>query len=159
MTGSTSEILGLYPAVYFSNDRGKSNRFLFLGMTTLISEKIRNNDDAWFRKFTLARRGVESFLIENRSVIGIVLQNLSKTQRIQKMIDMFNYLVLAISDGRRPDLTSIFSRLGLSGRIYDVTAEKTSARFDDDTKSQIFYRGAIKLAQTCPICMGYARLG
>lgn len=71
VTGNQSASLGLHPAVYFYNERGKHNRFLLLGMVSLISEKIRNNDDHWFKKFTLARSRVETFLIENKSLIGI----------------------------------------------------------------------------------------
>jgi hypothetical protein len=78
ITGNSAASLGLHPAVYFSNDRGKHNRFLFLGIAALITQKVRNNDADWFRKFTAARQEIEDFLIENKSLIGIVLQNLAK---------------------------------------------------------------------------------
>jgi hypothetical protein len=154
ITGNTGESLGLHPAVYFANDRGKSSRFLFLGMTAVITEKIRNNDDGWFRKFTLARRAVERFLIDNKSLIGIVLQNLSKKQRIPKMRELFNYLVSEANTGKSLEVSNAFSHIGLSGRIFDVTATKRAVTFDDDTKSQIFYREAINHAHACPICGG-----
>jgi hypothetical protein len=85
MTGNTAESLGLHPAVYFTNEQGKHNRFLFLGMAGGITRKLRSNDSLWFKKFTLGRKKVEEFLIANKSAIGIVLQNLSKKQRIPKM--------------------------------------------------------------------------
>ena len=154
ITGNTGQSLGLHPAVYFANDRGKSNRFLFLGMTALITEKIRNNDDGWFKKFTLSRKSVEKFLIDNKSLIGIVLQNLSKKQRIPKMRDLFDYLVREANKGIVLDVTVAISHIGLSGRIFDVTATKRAVAFDDDTKSQIFYREAIQRAHACPICGG-----
>ena len=61
MTGNWAGSLGLHPAVYFYNERGKYSRFLFLGMTALIAEKLRNNDPLFFKEFTRARQKVEEF--------------------------------------------------------------------------------------------------
>ena len=74
ITGNSSESLGLHPAVYFSNDKGKHNRFLFLGMCALIAEKLSNNDSGWFRKFTLARKKTEKFLLDHKPVIGSIAE-------------------------------------------------------------------------------------
>jgi hypothetical protein len=154
ITGNHSASLGLHPAVYFTNDKGKSSRFLFLGMSAVIAQKLRNNDSGWFKKFTHARKSVEKFLIDNKSLIGIVWQNLSKRQRIPKMRDMFNHLVAETNKGTKLTPAEVFSHIGLSGRIYDMTVTKSTVAFDDDTKSQIFYREAIKKAHRCPICSG-----
>lgn len=154
ITGNSSESLGLHPAVYFSNDKGKHSRFLYLGMTALISERLRDNDGGWFKKFTKGRAGTEKFLIANKSVIGIVLQNLGKKTRIPRMREMFRYLVDECSEGRTPDAQAVFSHIGLSGKIYDLTSTPRTVAFSDDTKSQIYYRKAIEAAQTCPICNG-----
>jgi hypothetical protein len=62
MTGNSPGSLGLHPAVYFYNERGKYSRFLFLGMASLIAEKLRNNDDDYFKKFTHSRKNMEKFL-------------------------------------------------------------------------------------------------
>jgi hypothetical protein len=59
MTGNSAGSLGLHPAVYFYNERGKYSRFLFLGMASLIAEKLRNNDDGYFKKFTASRKNME----------------------------------------------------------------------------------------------------
>ncbi|MFZ2468417.1 MAG: DUF262 domain-containing protein [Parvibaculum sedimenti] len=154
VTGNSGESLGLHPAVYFSNDKGKHSRFLFLGMCALVAERLRNNDDNWFRKFTKARKGIETFLIANKSVIGIVLQNLGKKTRIPRMQQMFRFLVEECSKGEAPDTQTVFSHIGLRGKIYDVTAIPRTVTFSDDTKSQIYYRTAIETAQKCPICSG-----
>lgn len=154
ITGNRPESLGLHPAVYFSNDRGKHSRFLFLGMCALIAERLRNNDGGWFRKFTIAREMMEKFLISNKSLIGIVLQNLGKRTRVPRMREMFRYLVDEGSAGRTPDAAAVFQHLGLSGRIYDVSTTPRTVAFSDDTKSQIFYRQAIESALRCPICHG-----
>lgn len=50
-TGNESASLGLHPAVYFYNDRGRHSRFLFLGMALLLSEMLKNNDKTFFRRF------------------------------------------------------------------------------------------------------------
>jgi hypothetical protein len=154
ITGNSSESLGLHPAVYFSNDKGKHSRFLFLGMCALVAERLRDNDGGWFKKFTRARKGMEEFLVANKSVVGIVLQNLGKKTRIPRMREMFRFLVDEYAEGRRPDAQAVFSHIGLSGKIYDLTATPRTITFSDDTKSQIYYRKAIETAQACPICSG-----
>jgi hypothetical protein len=154
ITGNSGESLGLHPAVYFSNDKGKHSRFLFLGMVALVTEKLRYNDDLWFRKFTIARKSLEAFLIENKSLIGIILQNLSRKQRIPKMREMFKFLVAENHAGRVATPTSVMGHLGITGRTYDVAAATTAKLFSDETKSEIFYRQAIKKAHACPICGG-----
>lgn len=154
ITGNSPESLGLHPAVYFSNDKGKHSRFLFLGMCALVAEKLNNNDSAWFKKFTQSREGVEKFLLENKSVIGIVLQNLGKKTRVPRMKEMFKFLVDECQDGKAPEAQKVFSHLGLGGKIYDLTAIPRSPAFSDDTRSQIFYRQAISNAGRCPICRG-----
>ena len=154
ITGNFIGSLGLHPAVYFSNDKGKHSRFLFLGMCALIADKLRNNDEQWFRKFTEARGLMEAFLIKNKSLIGNVLQNLSKKGRIPRMRDMFRYLVDECSNERMPETQAVLEHIGLSGKIFDLTATPRAVRFSDDTKSQIYYRQAIDTAQKCPICKG-----
>jgi hypothetical protein len=93
ITGNEAKSLGLHPVVYFYNEKGKYSRFLFLGMTLLITERIRNNDDNFFRKFTVARKELEGFLMDNKSLIGILLQNVNKNQRVAKMKDLLSYVI------------------------------------------------------------------
>lgn len=64
ITGNSPGSLGLHPAVYFYNERGKYSRFLFLGFTSLIAEKIRNNDSNFFKSFSTGRERLELFLID-----------------------------------------------------------------------------------------------
>lgn len=146
--------LGLHPAVYFYNERGRYSRFLFLGMTLLIQEKIRNNDDHFFKKFTKARKLVEQFLIDNKSLLGIVLQNLAKGQRVPKMKELFEFLVneFQTQDEVKPE--TAMGRMGLRGRVLDVVAIQAAPTFTDDTKSMLFIKHAIATALRCPICGG-----
>jgi hypothetical protein len=154
MSGNEAGSLGLHPAVYFYNERGKYNRFLFLGMVLLIQDKIKNNDSHWFKLFTDARRKMEDFLLEHKSLIALVLQNLSKGQRVPKMRDMFGFLVKEICVGNEVTFESAIGHLGISGRLIDVQVKQTTPRITDETKSALHFREAIETALHCPICGG-----
>ena len=93
--------------MYFYNDKGKHSKFLFLGILALVTEKIRFNDNYFFKKFTKTRSFLEEFLIENKSLIGIILQNLGKNQRIPKMKEMFYYLVSEGMTGQPLDVQKV----------------------------------------------------
>ncbi|MDQ6867844.1 MAG: HNH endonuclease [Pseudomonadota bacterium] len=147
MTGNTAGSMGLHPAVYFYNERGKYSRFLFLGMASLIAEKLRNNDDDYFKKFTRARKNMELFLIDNKSLIGSLTQNMAKGNRISKMRDLFAFLV-AESDVKVVHIEDVITHLGV--RIIDGGTTK----FSDDDKSQIFISKALSGALTCTVCGG-----
>lgn len=154
ITGNSAASLGLHPAVYFTNDKGKHSRFLFLGMVALITDKLRNNDGGWFKKFTQGRKEIEKFLIDNKSALGIILQNLSRKRRIPAMRELFDYLAKTASENKDLNPEDVFKQIGVSGRVYDLTVNQHGVMFSDDTKSQIFYRKAIESAQECPLCGG-----
>ena len=77
MTGNGKGSLA-HPAVFFYNDKGKHSRFLFLGMVTVLAKRLSNNDSLFFKRFTKVRRKVEDFLITNKSLINLFLQNVNK---------------------------------------------------------------------------------
>lgn len=154
ITGNGPESLGLHPAVYFYNERGKYSRFLFLGMSLLISERVKNNDSGFFKKFTHQRAKLEKFLIENKSLIGILLQNMSKGARITKMRDMLSFLIQQFNEGKEVNAEEVIPMLGLRGRVIDVVNAQASPEFTDEVKSSIFIRDALKNALICPICKG-----
>lgn len=154
ITGNSPASLGLHPAVYFYNEKGKYSRFLFLGMVMLITQKLRNNEGSFFKRFCEARSEVERFLIENKSLIGILLQNMSRTQRISKMGDMFSYLVTHGVSGSRITPEAVIANLGLRGRIFDINTIQVSSKISDDTKSMLFIQTAMANALKCNICGG-----
>jgi HNH endonuclease len=154
MTGNTPGSLGLHPAVYFYNERGKYIRFLFLGMTTLVADKLRNNDQVFFRRFTNAREKIESFLIQNKSLITLALTNLSKAQRTSKMRDLFMFLVSEVHSGKELTAESAIANMGLRGRILDVNTPQSSPYISDDTKTMAFMQQAMQKALPCPLCKG-----
>ena len=154
ISSNESKSLGLHPAVYFYNEKGKYSRFLLLGMVAVIQEKLRNNNSTWFIQFTDARQMLEQFLIRHKSVIGMVLQNLSKGHRIPKIRDLIELLVREMKDGGTVTIESAFANLGLIGRIVDVRAIQSSPDMTDDTKCEVFLRQALPGAALCPICGG-----
>lgn len=154
ITGNSRESLGLHPAVYFYNDRGKYSRFMFLAVGLLFAERLKHNDGDFFHRFIKARQHVEQFLMDNRSLIGITLQNMGKAQRVPKLRDLLTHLVKEGNTGRAVSVQDAIELLGLHGRIIDVVAKQTSPEFSDSTKSMIFIRKALDAALTCPICHG-----
>lgn len=154
ITGNSPASLGLHPAVYFYNERGRYSRFLFLGMASLIVDKVRNNDAAFFRKFSSARGELERFLIENKSLVTNILQNLSKKQRVPKIKSLFDFLIDKFSKSQLVNPEDAIIHLGLSVRIFDVKAGNLGSTISDETKSMVFIRNAIATAIKCPLCNG-----
>lgn len=155
ITGNSPGSLGLHPAVYFYNEKGKHSRFLFLAMVMLIAEKIRNNDDQYFKKFSKCRMKVENFLIDNKNLIGILLQNMSKGQRVQNTRDLFDLLVGEYSAGRSVTPESAIRQLGLRGRVLDVEAAQVGpSHVPEEVKSMVFVKKALESALKCPVCGG-----
>ncbi|SEP22549.1 Protein of unknown function DUF262 [Methylobacterium sp. UNC300MFChir4.1] len=154
ITGNSPASLGLHPAVYFYNERGRYSRFLFLGMTSLIVEKIKNNDHNFFKKYTSARNELEKFLIANKSLVTNILQNLSKKQRVPKIKSLFDFLINRFSSSQPVTPEDAITHIGLSVRIFDVKAGDAGSAISDETKSMVFIRNAIATAIKCPLCNG-----
>ena len=123
-------------------------------MVTLLTERIRNNDDNFFKKFTRARCRVEAFLMENKSLIGVIVQNLSSKQRVPKISDLLMYLVTQFNNGR--DSISAVTQLliWVCGAASLMLSQQRLREFTDETKSTIFVRKALESAIECPICGG-----
>lgn len=154
ITGPSNGSLGLHTAVYFYNDKGKHSKFLFLGVVALIGEKLRNNDSYFFKKFTKARPRVEDFLIENKSLIGIILQNLGNKQRIPRVKELFDFIVDKAFAGAPLLVVEVVSSLGQTGRILDIRTVQTSPKIADETKSALMINASIAAAPKCPLCGG-----
>jgi hypothetical protein len=154
ITGNANGSLGLHPAVYFYNERGKHSRFLFLGMVLLIARKLKDNDGAFFQNFTKSRENMEKFLIENKSLIGILLQNMSKQTRVSKMRDLYMFLISNYSAGKDVKVEEAIEHLGARGRIIDITTAAQGTNFSDETKSALFVKKALDSGIKCSICRG-----
>jgi hypothetical protein len=154
ITGHSYGSLGLHTAIYFYTDKGKHNKQLFLGIAALIADKLSNNDSGFFKRFTKGRPAIEDFLIDNKSLIGALLQNLNKHQRVPKVKQMFDYLVDEATAGRPLTAENVIKAIGQTGRIVDVRNVQTSQNVSDETKNALMIRTAIATAPRCPICNG-----
>jgi len=123
-------------------------------MVTLIADKLRNNDGLFFKKFTRVRKLVEKFLIENKAIITMSLQNMSKTERTPKMRDLFDFLVGKYQDNEQVQPEDAIAQMGFQGRILDVRTMAMTSHISDDTKSLLFVKEAINSALKCPLCGG-----
>ena len=159
ITGNEHGSLGLHPAVYFYNERGRYARFLFLGMTSLIAEKVRNNDQHFFKKFTHARKKLEEFMVKNKSLITNAATNMSKGQRTSKMKDLFDFLVKEAYENKELTPEAAISNLGLTGDILRLRLPQISQAITDDTKSAVFIQEVISKAMPCPRCEGLLNPG
>lgn len=155
ITGNSPGSLGLHPAVYFYNERGKYSRFLFLGMVSLIADRVTNNDKEFFKKFTVGRKRIEQFLLDNKIAIGLVLQNMSRAQRVPRMRSLFEYLTHATTHEGAPDIESVFTEIGVRGKFLDLQSLQSPEYFTDDTKSELFIREALGTVLPCAICGGF----
>lgn len=154
ITGNGAGSLGLHPAVYFYNEKGKHSRFLFLGIINLIADRLNNNDSGFFKKFTRARKGVETFLINNKATIGLLLQNMSRGTRVSKMRDLMKFLIDEFSKENEVSIEQVIQFVGARGRILEITSAATGVAFSDNTKSEVFLTQALQAALECPICHG-----
>lgn len=152
ISGNQSCSLGLHPAVYFYSDRGKYLPDLFLGTVYLIKGKILNNDGDFFRKFTESRSIIENFLIKNKAIITQILQQIRSQYRIERVSDIFDYLVSYSKEGL--SVEGVASAAQLKGNIISLREKIDNRNFSDASKSAIMIRQAIESAMVCPICKG-----
>lgn len=152
ITGNDAGSLGLHPAVYFYSDRGKYLPDLFLGMIYLIKGKLLNNDSQFFRKFTDSRAKIEDFLIKNKPLVTQILQKISSRSRIEKISEIFSYLVTSSDVGLT--LEGVLDAVGLTGSVVELREKSEGQNFSDQTKSTIMIRQSIQNAIRCPICKG-----
>ena len=154
MTTNHAGSLGLHPAVYYYSSQGKHNRFLMLGMAQLISAAVINNDAYFFVRFTEIRRRLEEFLISNKSLVTLLLQNLDSKVRVIRVGEMFSYLVDACKADGEVSPLKLLERLGIGGTVYELDVARRSKSFSDEVKSQIYVSRAIAQALKCPQCGG-----
>ena len=79
---------------------------------------------------------------------------MSRRTRVPNLRKLLGFVISQAERGTTVTPESVFSHLGLSGRIIDVVSEKTSSRFSRETKSEIFLTKALDKALECPICKG-----
>jgi hypothetical protein len=154
LAGDNPESLGLHPAVYFYNERGVHTRHLFLGMVRLIAERVRNNDSGFFKKFTRVRAKLETFLIDNKSLLTQAFANINRDARVLRVRDLLDALIKKLDRREKFVTEDLFATIGISGRILDVRKIQTKAKVSEATKAAVAIATGLASASKCPICRG-----
>jgi len=155
ITGNDKGSLGLHPAIYYYGPSGIHSSPMFLGTARFISEKVCNNDDEFFRKFSAARKSIENALIEHKELIATILQKLGSNKRVIVYSEVINSIYKAAISSNAISEKEIVDWAGLTGKVV-VGSEKTKSKtFSDDTKSKIFIQATLKHSMKCPLCEGY----
>ena len=153
ITGNGGSSLGMHPAVYFYNHRGKHSQHLFLAIVSLINKSLNSNDKKFFKKYTEVRSQLEEALVKNKDLLSQAITNIYSGQRVPKLAAMFEELICK-PDGEISE-ESILSSLGLEVRIISNELETKRGKFSKDTKAQILLRESLDSAIRCPICNGF----
>ena len=155
ISGNDGGSLGLHPAVYFYGPSGRHSKAMFLGMASLIAQKIVNNDSGFFVKFTKARESLERILVTRKDLIATILQKHISKRRNNIYLKLINELVKLINDGVEITDSKIVEIGELDGKIIVGDFLNPSQKFDDEIKSKSFLDRALETALKCPICNGY----
>lgn len=155
LVGNQAKSLGLHPFVYFYTSKGRHYPPLMMGMFSLVADKIRNNDKAFFKVFaTPLRRRIEESLIEHKTIVTLLISALASKRRAHGGRQVIEYVIATIKNEVDVTPDQIAKHLGLESRLYSIQT-KPGADFSDDAKSSAFLRDALKQALRCPICEGY----
>lgn len=155
ITGNDKGSLGLHPAVYFYGPSGRHSSSMFLGTFLLISEKLNNNDQTFFTKFTKARQKLEQLLIENKDLIAGILQRSLSNKRNLIYKDILCKTIDKITLDKDIIEQDFINFAGFQGKILAGAFQTSSTKFTDEQKSKIFIYSALISTLKCPICNGY----
>lgn len=151
ITGKSPESLGLHPAVYFYNERGIHNRHLFLGMASLITSKVMNNDGQFFKNFASVRQKLEDYLIKNKHIITLTFSNINRNTRVVRARDILNSLVNILIKNGAVTTEELLESIGYKGTILDIKGN-VKGKVSDETKSAVLLNTSIIHSPKCPIC-------
>lgn len=154
ITGNDASSLGLHPAVYFYNQRGKHSAFLFLAVTRVFARALQDNNKALFEKFTKCRGELEQFLLDNKAIINQAIVQIGSSQRVERLSEMLVGLMTAFQKGEKVDTDKLLSMLGLKGKLIASELEGATQSFSTETKSAIYLHQSLASALKCPICDG-----
>lgn len=155
LTGTSASSLGLHPAVYFYNEKGKHSRFLFLGVVKTFADALRNNNGQFFHRFTSCRAQIEEVLVAKKAVINQGLANINSRQRIDRVANLLSGLIKEFEGKNAVDDQKVLALLGLAGRAGELRIIDAPEGFSDETKSAVYLRESLKAAIRCKICHGY----
>lgn len=155
ISSNDASSLGLHPAVYFYNEKGKHSAPLFLAIVALVEEAVRNNNKGFFKKFTQARKCLEDFLVAQKSAIGQAIILTHSTKRVEKLKTMIADVIDRCHSGSGAlKAEDVFKEMGLKATAILSTVSGGSATISTDTKSAILIRDSLAKSLGCPICGG-----
>lgn len=155
ITGNDRGSLGLHPAIYFYGPTGRHSSAMFLGVVTLINEKLKRNDRSFFAKFTKVRSELEDILINNKDLIATILQKHISHKRASIFKELLEQTITQLYNGNevKQDDLIVFSQL--DGKLISGEALNINHKISTEQKSKLFINVALRNALKCPICNGY----
>ncbi|WP_419904852.1 HNH endonuclease [Kiloniella sp.] len=155
VTGNEPGSMGLHPAVYFYNHRGKHSDYLFLAVVSLFSEALQNNDTLFFKKFSNCRHTLEEFLVRNKAVINQSIIQIGSSSRVNRLKIMFKELITSFTNKEDINVEKLLSILKLEGKLVAAELQNATKAFTKESKSAIYLKQSLDNAVSCPICNGY----
>jgi hypothetical protein len=148
--------LGLHPAVYFYSWTGKQQPILFLTLASLFVQMERTRQLA---SFIQCREAVETFLMDNRSLLNQVIRKFGTKESGAKHLsrfysNTFRMLHAGLSPGEviaRLSEDQTYSYLQPGEAAYEGV---TPTRFSTQVKSGFVMRELLTTAPRCQICGG-----
>lgn len=155
ITGNDEGSLGLHPVVYFYSERGTYMNDMFLGFAYLLKQKMLDNDKGFFKKFTDTRAKLEEFIVSNKALISQMMVQINSRNRIDRVGDIFRYLVSELSEAKKPTIEGVAAAAKLKGSIVSLREKVEGKNFTDEGKSHMYLKPALQAALRCPICKGF----
>ena len=157
VAGNNAASLGLHPAVYFYSERGRHIPDLLTGILLLFRRKLENNDSGFFKKFSLVRRDLEDYLVNNKSLITQALQLARSAVRYERVAALYDFLIGELSQGNKVDDAAMITVVapGSVSKVLAVSQNTAGQNFSAETKSTIYIKQSLATAMRCAICGGY----
>jgi hypothetical protein len=99
----------------------RQSEHLLLAVMTIFQRKIQDNNPTFFLKFTVARRRIENYLVENKDILSRFVSAVASGSRQERAVDMLNLIINnAIADEEMPTLEAVAAtmKLGVSSYYY-----------------------------------------
>lgn len=155
ITGNGDGSLGLHPAIYFYGPSGRHSSPMFLGIISLIQDRLSKNDKTYFHKFTRCRQDLENILIDKKELIAAILQKYMSHNRVENYQQFISKVIDSIDSGKSLTDEDLISYGKLEGKLISGDYSSASSKITDEQKSKLFINVAIENAIKCPICNGY----
>lgn len=157
LTGTLSSSLGLHPAIYFYSKQGRYQVTSFMAILHLIKDYEQRRQ---LPNFTKVRALFEDFFWKHKSIVNQAQSQWgSGAKGYINLSQLLDYIITAFQNGQTEE-----SILNLLDQHDDYNFYKAGTRdlnpqhrkdFSTESKTEVFFREAIKSALRCGICGGY----